>query len=168
MKPTDGEKSRASWSWDTALQGVIPPMISPLTESGEPDETAIRQLVRHILEGGCSGLFVLGECGEGAYLTPEQRAALIRVAVHAVAGQVPVLVGCMLPGTGPTVEAGRRAMDLGADALVVGSPYYYPVDGSMQRHVETIVYQIPLPVLLYNIPQATHSPVSPATVAALA
>ncbi len=126
-------------------------------------------MVGHILAGGCSGLFVLGGCGEGADLTPEQGAALIRVAVHAVAGQVPVLVGCILPGTVPTVEAGRRAMDLGADALVVGSPYYYPVDGSMQRrHVETIVYQIPLPVLLYNIPQATHSPVSPATVAALA
>ncbi len=144
-------------------------MISPLDESGNPDESATRRLVEHILAGGCSGLFVLGGCGEGAYLTSGQRATVIRAAVRAAAERVPVLVGCMLPATGPAIEAGRRARDLGTDALVIGSPYYYPVDGDMQqRHVETILQEVPLPILLYNIPQATHYPVCPATVATLA
>jgi 4-hydroxy-tetrahydrodipicolinate synthase len=168
MKPPDAGKVTPSWSWDTALQGVIPPMISPLNESGDSDETATCRLVEHILAGGCSGLFVLGGCGGGAYLTPGQRATVIRAAAHAAAGRVPVLVGCMLPATGSAIEAGRHARDLGTDALVIGSPYYYPVDESMQRHVETIVQEIPLPILLYNIPQATLHPVSPATVATLA
>ena len=85
MKRTNRGKVEPSWSWDTALQGVIPPMISPLNESGDPDETATRRLVEHILAGGCNGLFVLGGCGEGAYLAPGHRAMVIRAAVRAAA-----------------------------------------------------------------------------------
>ncbi len=157
------------WSWDTALCGVIPPMISPLTLSGDPDEAAIGTLVEHILGGGCSGLFVLGGCGEGAWLTGEQRGAVIRAAVRAASGRAPVLVGVMLPATHPAMEASRRAVDEGADALVVGSPYYFPVDSAIQeRHIEALLMAVPLPVLLYNIPQCTHHSLSAAIVARLA
>ncbi len=157
------------WSWETALCGVIPPMITPLTASGEPDQAAIRKLVEHTLGGECSGLFVLGGCGEGAWLTAMQRAAVVRATVQAVAGRAPVLVGIMLPATGPGTEAARQAADEGADALVVGSPYYYPVDSAIQeRHLEAILKAVPLPALLYNIPQCTHHSISPTTVARLA
>ncbi len=158
-----------SWSWETALCGVVPPLISPLTPGGEADGPAITRLVKHILGGGCSSLFVLGGCGEGAYLTPGQRAAVLRAAARAASGRVPLLVGVMLPGTGLAVEAARQAADEGADALVVGSPYYYPVDGGMQRrHVEAVLTAVPLPVLLYNIPQATHHSIAPSLATALA
>jgi 4-hydroxy-tetrahydrodipicolinate synthase len=144
-------------------------MISPLTASGEPDEAAIGRLVEHILRGGCSGLFVLGGCGEGAWLTATQRAKVVRATLRAVAGRAPVLVGVMLPATGPATEAAWQAADEGADALVVGSPYYYPVDSAIQqRHIEVILEGVSLPVLLYNIPQCTHHTLSPATVARLA
>jgi 4-hydroxy-tetrahydrodipicolinate synthase len=144
-------------------------MISPLTASGEPDEAALRKLVEHILEGGCTGLFVLGGCGEGAWLTAKQRAAVVRTTVQAVAGRAPILVGIMLPATGPASEAARQAADEGADALAVGSPYYYPVDSAIQeRHVEAILMGVSLPALLYNIPQCTHHTLSPTTVARLA
>jgi 4-hydroxy-tetrahydrodipicolinate synthase len=144
-------------------------MVSPLNPSGEPDEAAIRKLVEHILRGGCTGLFVLGGCGEGAWLTAKHRAAVIQETVQAVGGRAPVLVGIMLPATGPATEAARQAADEGADALVVGSPYYYPVDSAIQqRHIETIMKGVSLPVLLYNIPQCTHHTLSPVTVARLA
>jgi dihydrodipicolinate synthase/N-acetylneuraminate lyase len=75
----------------------------------------------------------------------------------------------MLPATGPAVEAARQAANEGADALVVGSPYYYPVDSAIQeRHVETLLTAVSLPALLYNIPQCTHHSISPTTVARLA
>ena len=156
------------WSWETALCGIIPPMISPLAPVGEPDGPAIASLVEHILGGGCTGLFVLGGCGEGAWLTPQQRAAVIRAAAFAAAGRAPILAGVMLPATGPACEAARQAADEGADALVVGSPYYFGVDAvTQQRHVEALLRAAPLPVLLYNIPQATHNPLAPSTVARL-
>lgn len=158
-----------AWSWDAALRGVVPPLISPLAEAGEVDEVAIGRLVDHVLAAGCSGLFVLGGCGEGAWLTSGQRGAVVRAMVRATAGRAPVLAGVMLPATGPALDAARQAAAEGADALVVGSPYYDEVDGALQeRHVAAILDAVPLPVLLYNIPQATHNPLAPATVARLA
>ena len=169
MKSTGSETSRQSWSWETALQGVIPPVISPLIARGDPDESATGRLVDHILAGGCSGLFVLGGCGEGAWLTGTQRAAVIRTTVRAADGRAPVLVGVMLPATGPATEAAQVAVAEGADAIVVGSPYYYTVGADTQvRHIESILKSVPLPVLLYNIPQATHHALSPSTVELLA
>jgi 4-hydroxy-tetrahydrodipicolinate synthase len=80
-----------------------------------------------------------------------------------------VLAGVMLPGTAPAVEAARQAAGEGADALVVGSPYYFGVDAAAQeRHVETVLAATPLPALLYNIPQCTHHVLPPATVRKLA
>ena len=167
--PSETGKTNPKWSWDTALCGVVPPMISPLNETGEPDGDALKTLVGHILDGGCSGLFVLGGCGEGAWLTSEQRASVVRGAIRAAAGRVPVLVGVMLPATGLAMYAARQAADEGADALVVGSPYYLGVDAAtQQRHVEAILGAVSLPILLYNIPQATHNPLAPATIERLA
>ncbi|HEX7547447.1 MAG TPA: dihydrodipicolinate synthase family protein, partial [Candidatus Methylomirabilis sp.] len=105
--PSETGKTNSGWSWDTALCGVVPPMISPLNETGESDGDALKALVEHILDGGCSGLFVLGGCGEGAWLTSEQRASVVRGAIRAAAGRVPVLVGVMLPATGLAMDAAR-------------------------------------------------------------
>jgi 4-hydroxy-tetrahydrodipicolinate synthase len=144
-------------------------MISPLNRTGELDGDALKVLIEHIVGGGCSGLFILGGCGEGAWLTGNQRASVVRGTVWAAGGHVPVLVGVMLPATGPALDAARQAADEGADALVVGSPYYLAVDAAaQQRHVEAILRAVTLPVLLYNIPQATHNPLAPNTVASLA
>jgi 4-hydroxy-tetrahydrodipicolinate synthase len=157
------------WAWDKALTGVIPPLISPLTPSGEVDPETMAALVDHVLAGGCTGLFVLGGCGEGAWLTPSQRGGVIRASVQAAGGRVPVLAGVMLPATGPATEAARQAAAEGADAVVVGSPYYFGVDGHAQRrHIEAVTAAASLPALLYNIPQCTHQVLAPGTVAMLA
>ena len=158
----------SSWTWDDSLRGVIPPMISPLDEERRADEEALGRVVDHILAGGCSGLFVLGGVGEGAWLSSAQRAGVVEATVRSAAGRAPVLVGVMLPGTAPAREAARQAADAGADALVVGSPYYFAADAASQRrHVEAILSAISLPVLLYNIPKCTHAPLARETVQAL-
>jgi 4-hydroxy-tetrahydrodipicolinate synthase len=157
------------WTWDGALTGIVPPAISPLDGAGEVDDGAIGALVEHVLAGGSSGLFVLGGCGEGAWLPARQRGAVIRAFVRAAAGRVPVLAGVMLPATGPGTEAARQAAGEGADAVVVGSPYYFGVDGAtQQRHIETLIQAAGRPALLYNIPQCTHQVLAPGTVDALA
>jgi 4-hydroxy-tetrahydrodipicolinate synthase len=157
------------WTWDGALGGVVPPAISPLDPAREVDEGAIGLLAEHLLGGGSSGLFVLGGCGEGAWLTSRQRGAVIRGFARAAAGRVPVLAGVMLPATGPAVEAARQAAAEGADAVVVGSPYYFGVDAAAQRrHIEAVIEAAGLPALLYNIPQCVHAVLTPGTVAELA
>jgi 4-hydroxy-tetrahydrodipicolinate synthase len=159
----------SAWSWESVLAGVVPPLISPLTPTGDADAVGLGALVEHVLGAGCTGLFVLGGCGEGAWLTSAQRRAVVRAAARAAAGRAPVLAGVMLPATGPAVEATRQAADEGADAVVVGSPYYFGVDHtSQQHHVELVLDATALPVLLYNIPQCTHHTLAPATVERLA
>jgi 4-hydroxy-tetrahydrodipicolinate synthase len=161
--------TRPAWSWDEALAGVVPPAISPLDAARELDAPAVETLVAHVLEGGASGLFVLGGCGEGAWLTAPQRGAVVRAFVRAAARRVPVLAGVMLPATAPASEAARQAAAEGADAVVVGSPYYFGVGADAQRrHVEAVVEAAGLPALLYNIPQCTHAVLAPDTAAALA
>jgi dihydrodipicolinate synthase/N-acetylneuraminate lyase len=159
---------RTAWSWGEALCGVVPPLISPLDGAGAPDADAMAALVEHVLGAGCTGLFVLGGCGEGAWLTPSQRGAVVKGVARAAAGRAPVLAGVMLPATGPAVESARQAADLGADAVVVGSPYYFGVDGAaQQRHIEAVLKAVALPALLYNIPQCTHNVLAPDVVETL-
>lgn len=158
-----------TWTWRTALSGVVPPVLSPLDARGNVHQAALCALCEHILSGGGSGLFVLGGCGEGAWLTADQRSAVIRGAFKAAAGRAPVLAGVMLPATGPAGEAARRAANDGADALVAGSPYYFALDPDAQhRHIDQLLDAVELPVLLYNIPPATHHVLSPKLVASLA
>ena len=157
------------WSWDAALSGVVPPLISSLDAAGRVDEAAVAALVGRVLGEGATGLFMLGGCGEGAWLTSSQRGAVVKAAVKAAAGRAPVLAGVMLPGTGAAAEAARQAVGEGADAVIVGSPYYFGVDGDAQaRHIEAVIEAAGRPALLYNIPQCTHHTLAPAVVDRLA
>jgi dihydrodipicolinate synthase/N-acetylneuraminate lyase len=158
-----------AWSWEHALSGIVPPMISPLTEDGLVDVVSVGNVVEHILRGGCSGLFVVGGCGEGAWLAASERGLTIEATVAAAHGRVPVLAGCMLPGTAPTLDAVRQAEAAGADAIVAGSAYYFGADGAAQlRHLQAVLEETRLPLLLYNIPQCVGTMVDIDTVRALA
>ncbi len=166
---TTADVARTTWTWETALGGVVPPIITPLQPDGEIDVDALTKVVEHVLAAGCGGLFALGGTGEGAWLTTRQRGAVVRATVAASKGRVPVLAGLMLPATGPARDAARQAEADGANALVVGSPYYLPVGPDDQRrHVEAILAAVDLPIMLYNIPSCTHHVLLPETVATLA
>jgi dihydrodipicolinate synthase/N-acetylneuraminate lyase len=155
--------------WTSVLSGVVPPLISPLDTADRVDRAGMARLVEHLLDAGCSGLFVNGGCGEGPWLTAEQRGGVVRAARDAARGRAPVLSGVTLPATGPACDSARQLADEGAEALVVTTPYYFEADaGAQRRHVEAVLAATPLPVLLYNIPQCTHQPFAPETVAGLA
>ncbi len=148
----------------TALSGLVPPMITPLTASGQVDEAAIDQLVAYMLAHGVDGLFLMGSSGEGPWLTFSQQQQVIRRVQQAVNSRVPLLVGALEPGTQRTLEAVRMIEDTGGDVLVITTPYYFMTDEAAQlRHFETIAAHTTLPVMLYNIPQTTHNLLTPAT-----
>ncbi|MFZ0215619.1 MAG: dihydrodipicolinate synthase family protein [Candidatus Dormiibacterota bacterium] len=151
---------------DRALQGVIPPLITPLTAGGGLDEEALVRHAQHCLDAGCTGVFLSGSSGEGPWLTAAQR----RRIVEAVAARgTLVLAGTMLPGTSMTREAALEAEAAGAAAIVVSAPYYFGADeDTIVRHVEAVVEAVTVPALLYNIPQLTHNPMTAGVVARLA
>lgn len=147
------------------LKGVIPPMITPLTASGVVDGAAVDRLVNHMLVNNCAGIFVLGSSGEGPWLTTDQRKQLVTDAVRAVSGRVQLLVGVLEPSTGRTLETLHIIEELGADAVVIASPYYFAADALAQsRHFEQVAAATKLPIVLYNIPSMTHNPIAVETV----
>lgn len=151
------------------LRGNIPPVLTPLHPDGRLDRAAVTRLTAHFLDGGVSGLFVLGSCGEGAMLSARTRAAVIEAYREEVDGRVPVLAGVPEFGTRSAVESAERAMAAGADAVVVMAPQYFPYGGwePVAEHLHTVASNVGVPTVLYNLPSVTQNPITPAVVAAV-
>ncbi|MFF1257728.1 dihydrodipicolinate synthase family protein [Streptomyces sp. NPDC058321] len=140
------------------LRGVVPPVCTPLDETGEVDTASLARLVEHLVAGGVHGLFALGSTSEVAYLTDEQRAVTLRTVVKAAAGRVPVLAGVIDTTTARVVAHARVAAELGADALVATAPFYtrtHPKE--IAGHFRTLHASVDLPLFAYDIPVAVHS-----------
>ncbi len=138
------------------IKGVVPPVPTPFTPTGKIDEAAIHRIMDHLVVGGCDAAFVLGSTGELASLAPKLRATVIRTAVAAVGGRIPLLVGVAATCPAETLSLARLASDLGADALVMAAPYYYDLSpGELRRYFTSILPQLDRPTLLYNMPWLT-------------
>jgi len=151
------------------LTGVLPALISPLKADGAVDEAAVARLVEHVIAGGVSGLLALGSTGETASLDENGRRTILSSVVAEAAGRVPVICGVAqshLAAARVEVEVAAR---LGAAAVLVAPPFYYPMDqATVLAFYRQLAKGSPLPILLYNIPQFTKVVTEPSTVAALA
>jgi 4-hydroxy-tetrahydrodipicolinate synthase len=144
-------------------------LATPFTAAGEIDLDAWGRLLRQQLDGGIQVLVVAGSTGEAAALYEVEYDALLRSAVEAAAGQVPVVAGTGQSNTDKTIARTRRAADLGADAaLVVTPPYVRPTQAGLLAHFRAVADDGSLPVLLYNVPGRTGCDMLPDTTAALA
>ena len=131
-------------------------MVTPLRGRDELDAAGLERLIEHILNGGVSGLFILGTTGEGPSLSYCLRRELITLACRHVRGRVPVLVGITDTAFVESVNLARHAADAGADALVLAPPYYLPPgQPELQEYLEHLVAELPLPLFLYNMPGLT-------------
>ncbi len=140
-----------------ALHGIIPPIVTPLTPDRTFDEASFRRLIDVQLDAGIHGLFVLGSTSEAPLVTHATQDAVIATAVDQVAGRVPVLAGCIEFSTARVIERGNRARELGADGIVVCSPFYVtPSRKEIVRHFEMVHDAVGLPILAYDIPSAVH------------
>ena len=138
------------------LQGIIPPMVTPLSGRDVLDREGLFRLLEHMIFGGTHGVFALGSTGEGPSLSYRLRRELIRETCSAVRGRVPVLVSVSDTAMEESVDLAKVAADAGADALVLATPYYFPAGQTeLLQYVQTIVPELPLPVLLYNMPSLT-------------
>jgi 4-hydroxy-tetrahydrodipicolinate synthase len=111
------------------------------------------------LEAGVDGLFVCGSSGEVALLTDGQRTRVMEVAAGAAAAQVPVLAGVIDSGTTRVIDRALAAVKAGADAVVATPPFYVaPHTDEVIRHYRLLRDAVDVPVIAYDIPSATHSP----------
>jgi len=140
------------------LRGVIPPVCTPFTADYEVDEKSLRRLINYLLDGGVTGLFVLGSTSEVAYLSDKRRADVIRIAIDETAGRVPVVAGAIDMTTLRVNEHVRAAMSAGIDGIVSTGPFYartHPEEIALHfRLVKEVCGDLPL--YAYNIPVATN------------
>ncbi len=151
------------------LEGIWTPIPSPLTKDGKIDTDATRRLVDFHIEAGIDGLLPLGTSGEFALLQRKEREALVSTVVDQANGRVPVVAGVSDPSIENVLQLSSDAKKAGADAVIATPPYYFTTtDEGHYHHFKTISESIDLPLLIYNIPEWTHSFVTPDTVQRLA
>jgi 4-hydroxy-tetrahydrodipicolinate synthase len=138
------------------LQGIIPPLVTPLNSYNELDTAGLQRLIEHQVSGGVHALFILGTNGEGPSLSYKLRKEFIKKTCELVHSRIPVLVGITDTSFTGSLEITEYAKDVGADAVVVAPPYYFPVaDEEMVDYFETLVPRLALPFLIYNMPSHT-------------
>src|ERR1700744_5713269 len=138
------------------LNGIVPPMVTPLRDRDVLDVDGLERLIEHILAGGVSGLFILGTTGEGPSLSYRLRTELIDRVCKQVHERVPVLVGITATSFVESVNVARAAANAGASAVVLAPPYYLPeAQPELQEYLEHLVPELPLPLFIYNMPALT-------------
>ena len=151
------------------FHGIVPPLVTPLVAADALDVTGLERLVEHVVGGGVHGLFVLGTTGEGPSLSSAVQKELIDRVVRLVAGRVPVLVGISDASLAESVALASCAAESGADAVVAAPPYYFPAGQEpLVRWGRELADRVPLPLLLYNMPEMTKHVLEADTIRRLA
>jgi 4-hydroxy-2-oxoglutarate aldolase len=151
------------------LQGVLGPVVTNFTSSGELDRTAFADNIRAHLDAGMTGVVVAGSTGEAALLDEKERASLVEVARYSVPSDKRLIVGTGAESTRSAQQLTRRAAERGADAVLVVAPHYYGAKAvALRDHYVAIADNSPVPVILYTIPKYMHFPLPPQLVAELA
>jgi 4-hydroxy-tetrahydrodipicolinate synthase len=141
---------------NSPLTGIVPPLVTPLTDRDTLDVAGFECLIERLIAGGVGGLFILGTTGEGPSLSYRLRREVIEVACKAAAGRVPVLVGITDTAFVESVNVAKVAADFGADGVVAAPPYYLP-EGQPEliEYTRHLLPELPLPFFLYNMPSLT-------------
>lgn len=149
--------------------GSLVALITPMHEEGSIDFFALEKLVDWHLENQTNGLVILGTTGESATIEHQERDKIIRCVLDRVNHRIPVVVGTGTNITKQSIELTEEAMKLGADAVLLVTPYYNkPTQEGLYQHYRAIAKAVPIPQILYNVPGRTCCDLLPATVARLA
>lgn len=139
------------------FSGVVPPMVTPFTMSGELDEPSVRKIIENMISGGVNGIFVLGTNGELSSMSMKMRHQMVKLTVEQMAHRLPVYAGITDNCLANTLMAATEYARLGVDALVAHLPSYYPLgEAEIREWFLRLADNSPLPLFLYNIPVTTH------------
>ncbi|MGY1738769.1 MULTISPECIES: 4-hydroxy-tetrahydrodipicolinate synthase [unclassified Geodermatophilus] len=140
---------------------VITAMVTPLAEDGSIDLAGAQELAAHLVDRQAhDGLVVLGTTGEAPTLSDGEQHAVLEAVIDAVGDRASVVAGVGTNDTAHTIENARRAERLGADGLLVVTPYYNkPPQAGLLRHFTAVADSTDLPVMLYDIPPRSVVPI---------
>jgi len=143
-----------------AFGRVLTAMVTPFRADGGLDLDAAQRVATHLVDNGHDGLVVSGTTGESPTTSDDEKERLIRAVVEAVGDRARVVAGTGTNDTHHTVELSRSAEKAGAHGLLLVTPYYNkPPQESLVRHFQTAADAVDLPVMLYDIPARTGTPI---------
>jgi 4-hydroxy-tetrahydrodipicolinate synthase len=152
------------------FEGVLPAIITPFKRNSAMDLDAqgLERNISFLVSRGVHGIVPCGSTGESATLTFEEHEKVIEIAVNTVNGKVPVLAGTGSNNTAEAIRLTKAAKDIGADGVLIISPYYNkPNRSGLIKHY-TKLADLDIPVVMYNVPGRTGQNLEPDLVAELA
>ena len=150
------------------FHGSMVALVTPMHKDGTLDYETLAKLVVYHIENGTDAIIAVGTTGESPTLDTKEHCEVIRQIVEASAGRIPVIAGTGSNSTREAIELTQCAMDVGADACLLVTPYYNkPTQEGLYLHFKTIAEAVPIPQILYNVPGRTACDMSVETVCKL-
>ena len=138
------------------FKGLGIALVTPFTQEGEVDYTALSRLIDYQLANGADFLCILATTGETPTLTADEKAKIKQMVIEKAGDKVPVLMGCGGNNTAEVVRELKEADFAGIDGILSVCPYYNkPSQEGLYQHFKAIAAASPLPVVLYNVPGRT-------------
>jgi len=151
------------------FRGSLTALVTPFTRDGALDKDAFRSFVEWQIAEGTNGLVPVGTTGESPTLSHTEHREVVKTCVEAAAGRVPVVAGAGSNNTVEAIELTRHAEKVGADAVLVVTPYYNkPTQRGLYEHFAAVARSTSLPIVIYNIPPRSVIDMSPETMGRLA
>jgi len=151
------------------FSGSYVAIVTPFNPDGSVNFDKLKELVKWHLQEGTDGIVALGTTGESSTMSHEEDDDVARCVIETVNGRIPVICGAGSNSTQTQLEKSRKYHDMGADGLLLITPYYNKAnDEGMYRHFATVADTVDTPIILYNVPGRTGCAISPACCARLA
>lgn len=146
------------------FHGSMVALATPMNEDGSLAEAALEALVEFHVDHGTDAIVAVGTTGESATLDVREHCQVVRQVVEFAKGRVPVIAGTGANSTSEAIELTRLAMQSGADACLLVTPYYNkPTQEGLYRHFKAVADAVPIPQILYNVPGRTAVDLLPET-----
>jgi 4-hydroxy-tetrahydrodipicolinate synthase len=151
------------------LGRVLTAIVTPFRDDSSIDYDAFQSLARYLVDHGSDGIVIAGTTGESPTLGDGERADLLRAAIEAIGDTATIIAGTGTYSTEHSVHLSEQAAAIGADALLVVTPYYNkPPQRGIVAHFETIARATDRPIVVYNIPARVVINIEPETITRLA
>jgi 4-hydroxy-tetrahydrodipicolinate synthase len=151
------------------IKGLYTALITPFLPDGSLDKEGLEELIHFQIEGGVDGLVLLGTTGEAPTLEEHERIQIMETGVRLAKGKVKLCFGVGSYSTKTTIQNAKLAKKIGADSLLIVTPYYNrPPQEGIFRHFEAVCNEVDLPICVYNIASRTGQNIEPATLARIA
>jgi 4-hydroxy-tetrahydrodipicolinate synthase len=151
------------------FHGSMVALVTPMSAQGAIDSASLSRLIEFHIDNGTDAIVAVGTTGESATLDHQEHCKVIRMVVDGVAGRIPVIAGTGANATTEAIALTRCALQAGADACLLVTPYYNkPTQEGLYLHFKAVADAIPIPQILYNVPGRSACDMLPDTVERLA